>query len=115
MFGRLSKRREVNVRRKFFNQEMERVLPPLTVKDAETGLEKGIAARGAAVFKTLETGSAHIRDRFLRRRFAEVLAKTPTLNKTKERNYTVSISPKVASKFKSLPESDLAWVTKKDK
>lgn len=104
VFGPLSLRRQVNIRWRFFVQENRRVLPPIPEK---TGL-----------LKNLENLSINGRPglsrkaRYWRRRYAEVLARTPAVDD--EGNIGVSpqaLRPqrgKIKHEVASLPDS--RWV-----
>lgn len=110
--GRLSKRREVNLRWRFFTRETAKVYPPL-------GQDKMDELRALATGQV--TGETK-RKRFWRRRFAEALAVTPILE---ERDGKVSVLPTVSIASEALvrgrpkiraevSEDDMDWINPKN-
>ncbi|KAL0951441.1 hypothetical protein HGRIS_008130 [Hohenbuehelia grisea] len=166
LLGPFSKRREVNIRWRYFVAEWKKVRPPLhTVvksagasssdddrqqasKKAEPSLPREFGFHGLGVHEELEsltgaawkappltrrqrkagqsdeknlTASPHIRARWLRRRYQELLARVPILSHpgTKGGAFSVSVSPAAlesAARHKHawLPEADdvdLQWLS----
>jgi hypothetical protein len=129
LLGRFSKRREVNIRWRYFTSEWKKVLPPLQIVGKERSAEdehKGDHLQFSDVFRDLQQlvgppwksrnltrrerhnlGTSHIPliartaqyhgSRWLRRRFQQLLGRTPILNyqqsKPGSTEMTVTLSP----------------------
>ncbi|KAI0328173.1 hypothetical protein GY45DRAFT_1326714 [Cubamyces sp. BRFM 1775] len=169
--GPFSKRREVNLRWRFFQQELQKTLLPLQVvvsdhpqsgdppspKTDEASLARaGIRSIGlqhSGVFEEIEalaavpnkarhsakdgapsdssaqgsspTSSSHLSERFLRRRYQQLLARTPILvykpsrtasseDEAADGKFQVTLSPHAAKRgtpvHRTASEVDLAWI-----
>ncbi|KAF7320274.1 hypothetical protein MKEN_00812000 [Mycena kentingensis (nom. inval.)] len=115
IFGRLSKRREVNNRWRYWKNESLKVHPPLEVMGAHPG--PSLTYRGlTGAFADLERAAAGPPvSRWIRRRHRELLERVPMLTAHSSRNgqveYFVSLSDHRQSERveKYLDEADLKW------
>lgn len=162
--GPFSKRREVNIRWRFFTEEWRKLLPPLhvTVEEKNNSFEtmnsghysaslakasvRGFGFQGIDVLEEIKTIAGlpyktpsdfppnrsqpttprAITNRFIRRRYQELLGRTPILtyayrnidNQVKPVGYSVSLAPAAISselryqafRISTADETDLQWI-----
>ena len=114
LLGPFSKRREVNIRWRYFTAECKKVLPPLhqqTFEDIERlvgPLQKNAnrtkrELRHHGALQPSQTHSVYHRSRWLRRRYQQLLGRIPVLNSRESSNtkpghsHTVALSPSALS------------------
>nr|GAT47844.1 predicted protein [Mycena chlorophos] len=123
LFGPLSKRREVNIRWRFFVKESRKVHPPLHVAvDSGARIEDvhsaGIRSLPMQSLRAFEDAERHASSpyvpRWVRRRFRGLLDRLPVLHKSqKSQAYSVNLSDHRQTKPRSTvdtDESDVQWL-----
>lgn len=90
MLGRLSKRREVNIRWRYYRDQINKVRPPLMIhadEESATSSEPQTLGLLASIFQDIVAlsnaqATGHPTSRWLRRRYRELLARLPILSAT---------------------------------